>query len=129
MPDEDRMVSARDVLEKLRQLHLAATPGPWDSDRDEIWQFSPDLGPSIRCVAFLHPTELDPVERHHEPDAALIAAARNALPALLKVAEEAQSALRAYDEAHQPGADMDWTGPMVDGPLRTALARLAEVDL
>jgi len=65
-------------LDELKRLDAEATPGPW---RDT------DYG--VERVGVYGEIVEDP--RMGEPDRALIAAARNALPALLAVAEAAEA--------------------------------------
>lgn len=89
-----------EFLAEMRRLEKAATPGPWQSMRDGNQYIDP-LGPTAECVGA---SRLVPVVRPWNPyayvrfgfkpdelekprfldaDADLIAAARNALPALL----------------------------------------------
>jgi len=101
------------TIERLRELEAAASGRPWYSQPSEHdlvrgIVYGPD-GDSL-CVVDWNPgTENDPVA-----DASLIAAARNALPALLDVAEAAA----LYVGANEPGAHER---------LAAALAKLDEV--
>ena len=73
------------MVEQLRQLEQAATPGPWgaaDGGSFGGWWLSINGDPSNRTLAA--------VPEGYLPDAELIAAARNCLPALLDIAEAAQ---------------------------------------
>ena len=86
------------TIKSLRALERQATPGPWVND----------LGP--------------------DPDAALIAAARNALPALLAVAEAAADYVRLFhqdvwvdDEEYEDHDDNLQSARLA---LRVALAEL-----
>lgn len=85
-------------LKALRELHEKATPGPWVAEVDD----TPN-----RCAGIAGPTQYDDYAYRGDivvtdsgvypprmPDAALIVAARNALPALLAIAEAA----RGFDE-------------------------------
>lgn len=77
--------------EKLRALLAAATPGPWRAGTVETWNVYADpngdvMAPGLgRVVAQMN--------RHypHSNDAALIAAAVNALPELLDALEAAEA--------------------------------------
>lgn len=89
----DRPVSAR--LEELRQLREAGTPGPWRYDGG--W-------PTIRAeastyygefIAEVHKSNHGPEPAQDRPNAALIVAAVNALPALLDIAEAAAAHIEA----------------------------------
>ena len=66
-----------ETLAELRWLLAAATPGQWEAEGSQVW------GPDGVLVAAVreHSTLVD------RPDAELIAAAVNALPALLNDAE------------------------------------------
>jgi len=75
------------ALDKLAALEAAATKGPWVLHTGCSWRriSTPDCDGNV-----LRPTN-HPVDRHpdlevREADAALLVAARNALPALLEVA-------------------------------------------
>ena len=89
-------------LDELQRLHEAATPGPWEAREHlvllPLWNREYPDGQVRICpsLTFEH--------RHVEqPNAALIAAARNSLPALLRLArrarrlEEAAAALMRID--------------------------------
>ena len=68
------------MIERLRELEQAATPG--------LWQF---IEPHHLCRADGYPlASMVTLYRSRHADAALIAAMRNALPALLDVAEAAR---------------------------------------
>lgn len=110
-------------MSDLRQLEAAATPGPWAVMRrwprkvvpaDQVnrsWGASVD--PEADAMNYAHPilevqesTRFDGWEkfkgrrfdtRQNEADAALIAASRNALPALLDVVDEAKALIVAYE--------------------------------
>ena len=66
-----------EAMAELRRLLAAATPGQWEAEGSQVW------GPDGVLVAAVreHSTIVD------RPDAALIAAAVNALPPLLDAAE------------------------------------------
>ena len=67
------------TLDELRRLLAEATPGPWFTYEWDVWA-SDAHGEEF--VVYSNP--------HTKPDADLIVAAVNALPALLRVAEAAQ---------------------------------------
>ena len=79
-------------LDELRRLLADGTPGPWStvSGAGNVWHFRDEGAPVVvaghQCAA------------PRVPDALLIAAAVNALPALLDAAEE-RDALRAERDA------------------------------
>jgi len=72
-------------LDHLEALHRAATPGPWEADLDGNRNGEPLLYGATRdwWIATLHPQCLGSLEELRRADAALIAAARNALAAEL----------------------------------------------
>ncbi len=108
------------MIEKLTDLERAATPGPWTFDGDR-WGgdiYGPD--PEADYVAVDH-EGISPSVRH-APDGELIAASRNALPALLEVARAAAAYL---DRPIRPVV-APWPDPE-EGALRTALSALDEV--
>ena len=78
------MTAPRLDLAELRRLHEEATPGPWESSIAGIEgdNYVAGTGPWHR-VTFN--------ECASQYDAALIAAMRNALPALLSIAEAAEA--------------------------------------
>ena len=103
-------VAAETVLDRLAGLEAAATSGPWAA--------GPGHNPYVRGGHFGMPqTVADCRYRNGEADAALIAEARNALPALIAVARAAR--VLCTDWAGDPAF-----GSVTD-PLRTALARLS----
>ncbi len=117
----------RDAIARLRALHEAATPAPWDAaaiggrkvpaavfvaDRDVAHVYT-GTGPG-RMVA-----QAFAEDEGHIANAALIAAMRNALPALLDVAEAA-AVIAQWTTLIEP-LDHDIT------MMRNALAKLDEV--
>lgn len=104
------------TLDRLRELEQAATPGPWNASMDTHPAHVARLGQwevyGRRYVSGV-------VAR----DAALIAEARNALPALLDIAEAARAVMEEWDELGPTGT-MDTVTR--HHALRTALARLDE---
>ena len=114
-------------LSALRRLHEAATPGPWVdmSTSDEVRPIC-SVDSEICC---------DPEGDDRESDRALIAAMRNALPALIDIAE-AVIADRAAQEAVSMACldDMDsdraqeafQRGHDADLAMTAALARVEE---
>ena len=114
------------TIERLRALLAGATPGPW---RARKW-------PSPRMVEVLATTkppivpwsgfdDSDRTLKEHDANAVLIAAAVNALPALLDVAEAARALAAVHEALHRRG-DPEWKGWECDerNALCAALARL-----
>lgn len=83
--DDQREQRAGLDLDALEELERAATPGPWEAERDvydgDVWYVEPDGQPVLIA------------RRPSDTDGALIAAARNALPDLIAAARE-RDALR-----------------------------------
>ena len=113
-------------IERFRALLAEATPGPW---RARKW-------PSPRMVEVLATTkppivpwsgfdDSDRTLKEHDANAVLIAAAVNALPALLDVAEAARALAAVHEALHRRG-DPEWKGWECDerNALCAALARL-----
>lgn len=78
----------RPDLDALALLEAAATPGPWKADANgDVLMANPPHGWESRCVAV---TDYSRLLRHNSylADAALIAAARTALPALIAYARK-----------------------------------------
>ena len=118
-----------DALDELRRLHDAATPGPWESDTvenaDAVYGFGDDEGIGFDARAIYSPDgkvlfdslnsdagevleEWGDDETHGsawdevaKQNAALIAATRNALPALIAAAEREQPASSALAIARE----------------------------
>lgn len=127
-----------DPLDTLRALEAAATPGPWTVDSadptdvvirgpyEERWVAN--VGNWSRQLPEPPPPDTDRAYQAIEADAAdaaLIAAARNALPALLTIAEAAQELLAVDWHADAPVPSVatltfDFRGD------RSALARAVE---
>ena len=141
------------TIERLRALLAGATPGPWntqctiDRDPEEYsaecvrltyehadsigeprqtqlhmvysgdWDNESESGGIITAMTGNGPTS--------ERNAALIATARNALPALLDVAEAARALAAVHEALHRRG-DPEWEGWECDerNALCPALARL-----
>ena len=102
-----------ETVAELRRLLADGTPGPWStvSGAGNVWHFRDEGAPVVvaghQCAA------------PRVPDALLIAAAVNALPALLDAAVERDALLAIIDDArHALSAD----GPKVE-PARQVLAR------
>lgn len=79
-------------LDKLEQLEKAATPGPWNADyvQAAIRHLSRNVDPDYYCTEEQSLSGNGDVFNRRE-DGPLIAAARNALPALLAVARAAEA--------------------------------------
>jgi len=80
------------AIAELRRLLAAATPGPWEADLDGNANGEPLIYGQTRdwWIATLHPQCLGSLEALRLADAALIVALRNAAPALLDAADEAE---------------------------------------
>lgn len=80
------------TLDELRRLERLASAAPWTTRLHQgAWRVLPPSGPWEVCdTGDDTPAAAD--------DAALIAAARNALPALLRVAQEAADLIDALEE-------------------------------
>jgi hypothetical protein len=125
------------TIERLRALLAEATPGPWRHGPLfwEAWATDADGAMTVRVAEVPHggydPESdrmrgvfVDPgIDRSREPDAALIAAAVNALPALLDVAEAARLVAQWADNA------AEWSvPPPLRGELRDLSALLDRLD-
>jgi hypothetical protein len=86
------------TIERLRELEAAATPGPW------AWRSRSIDGPTGRWIAYL------PTEGEGLTDVELIAATRNALPALLDVAEAARQLIDAGCWGHAGHSECCFAG-------------------
>lgn len=114
---------------KLRELHEAATPENWRISGASLDGFRPIMAPGGVIVAML--SKLLP---QHTNDAALIVALRNAVPAILAMADE-NAALKAEVarlrvapvDAHEPTPtavdDSAAVNVVVNGDLVEAVAR------
>ena len=84
------MDDLRTTLADLRRLHEAATKGPWNADHDEEAFASYVTGRGLPNIAQVSYTVVGGLtERQQQTTADLIAAMRNALPALLEIADAA----------------------------------------
>jgi len=89
------------TLAELRRLEAEATPGPWEWVGDGLYGHEPD-----DWVLYLRWVEDNRVALHRsDHDAALIAALRNAAPALLARAELAGRLARCLDATLCPDCD------------------------
>ena len=90
-----------ETLAELRRLLEEATPGPWHAwDRGIGYEVHTEVEHNpIHCVSLNSEFR----ETFRGPDARLIAAAVNALPALLDAAAERDALAAAWDEGHQAG--------------------------
>jgi hypothetical protein len=121
-------------IQRLREAHEAATPGPWVADvRIGVVQVYPGqfrnclAAPSERVVMSKQGEWKDDhwtTDPQDEADAHAIVLAHNALPALLDIAEAARRYLAHVAEA------ATWTTPGVgcDGQCDEAAALLAALD-
>lgn len=97
-------------IKELRRLERAATPGPWETT---TWDGLLYVA-SVQQLQGSYVCELGIGSDGAERDAALIAAARNALPALLRVAEAARELAAgpestAWDELYAAIAALEAT--------------------
>ena len=89
-------------LSALRELEEKATPGPWGTSGPKVetqhgWKYEREFRPGYNAMevtcedgaGVVCAAETDKSCTPHRADAELIAAARNALPALLAIAEAA----------------------------------------
>lgn len=86
------------VLDELERLEQAATPGPWHSVRNGGLPLSvcrPDQREIIFTAEYFVYKGIDQEWRHTRgPDLDLIAQSRNALPALIRVAQAADAMVK-----------------------------------
>jgi hypothetical protein len=88
------------VVERLREMELAATKGPWECLFGYNNAGCPTGG--IRNERYKTPGDWAPIE-----DAELIAEMRNALPMLLAVVEAAKRQMDSYDEEFKTTYELD----------------------
>ena len=95
------------TIERLRELEQAATPGPWQSHVDSRRALSVLDGSSIPYrVAAIPKRDYWPLDGAGEANAALIAAMRNALPALLAAADALRLIVNeTYFPHHTPSSE------------------------
>lgn len=106
----------------LRRLHEAATPAPWSEfcESGDWWVARKDAdGMPLESVC-----NSDPELWAKQDDIELMTSARNALPALLRVAEAARA---VHNSAHHDGSLAVIVSAEAADVLRTALAALDEV--
>lgn len=116
------------MLERLEQLEKAATPGPWVRggrglhSEQLVASFNKDGSLSSRHSGDHLPVFWDSTGRkkRYSEDCDLIAAARNALPALLAVARAAEGIFELFGRYIEDGDDPRWVA------LCEALAQLKE---
>lgn len=92
-----------DTIQRLRELMVNATPGPWNvdacGDAADIWSEHGKVAISLNASSYCMRTH----------DAALIVAAINALPAMIEVCEAAKKVDQQAFENHD-GTD-HWSVP------------------
>jgi hypothetical protein len=88
-------------IDELRRLESEATPGPWQAEGGAVTGL-PDPEGEYHAVV-TRSAVIWSEDEHEAKDAALIAAARNALPLLLEVVEAAQRVV-AHDPHFRPSA-------------------------
>jgi hypothetical protein len=116
------------TIERLKVLEQAATPGPWtesgrDVDHDKFVAAGRNPGDAcgLGCEIDGPPEASLRGQFHRHADAALIAEARNMLPALFALVEAAHGAMRlAYAV---PGAFPDDTNHVPDDQVSVTLRR------
>lgn len=80
-------MATNDVLDRLEALLAAATPGPWSFERHStIYQTRPDGRPSKLVIETQGDGETEPMWKGSDADLGLLLAARNAAPALIRLA-------------------------------------------
>ena len=87
-------------IEKLEELDKAATPAPCELFNDE-WTCAIKVGEVYMQAPYQPPHGRGECAKYRA-DGAVFAAARNALPALLKVAEAAKAYIICDDEKEWP---------------------------
>lgn len=100
---------ADSAVDRLSELLEEATPGPWASGGDQVYAGSGETYSDICRM----------LQDWGDPDAALIAAARNALPTLLHLAKVADRIVREAEAVRPFG----YLTPM-EAELSAALAAL-----
>jgi len=120
---------AAEVIAALRAVEEKATKGPWmaQTERSDVMIYVKQRGAGIDCVAYAQVSNC-PAWRD---DMRLIAAARNALPALLEVAEAANKRAMALRGVVLGGKPTLSSCALVDAELELtdALARLAALEV
>lgn len=114
--------SGSNALARLAELEAKATKGPWVSRTDLGAPWERDIYAGSPNVAITEPNGFKRLD-----DAIFIAAARNTMPALLALAEEAMAARRKIDGADTIGDDsrhIDWFNRRQQSD--SALAALSE---
>lgn len=101
------------TLDELKAITDKATPGPWAAEGHRV---SDESGACVAAYSNVYPECACEIE---ESDAAFIAAARNAMPVLLKIAEVAKF---YCDNTHPSVEDV-----MGIAPLKEALKKLDEI--
>ena len=101
------------TITELRKLMETATPGPWASEECDVFSENTIVA---ECMSSIESQYLG------EPEATLIAAMRNALPALLEIAEAAQ-VVSSQRNGPYLMADMDTT-LHAEAALKQAIAKL-----
>jgi len=119
-------VTAADIA-ALRALMAKATPGPWATESEEALKVKDSNGDSIAMMYWTH-LRGRRISEEVSANASLIAAAVNALPALLSLAEDAarmRAALEAYLSAEPQCKCNDTSGCPMAAARAQARAALA----
>ena len=119
----------RPSLAGIEQRVAAATEGPWEATQDKCWG---EKYPSLSIQRVYEYTDYDPARAGCEPldaeDAAFIAAARTAVPALAAAVRDVlavhvdATCSRGYPQAYCVECDQAW-------PCATVRALAAHLDL
>lgn len=116
-------------LEQLRETVSAMTEAPWEERGGEVWSLDgchPDYDMRVAVAGREDgDTRRLPINHlHAKPNAAGIAALRNAAPAMLEVIEAAQRYMVANDRQDLSGDAYYMRRADANAELRDALARL-----
>ena len=103
-----------DTLTELKRLHAEATQGEWDYVDSVVWIATHD--------SHGEPVKQKVADTGDEADAALIVAARNALPSLLAIADAAEKVEAARSRMH---TDINWKPADWSAASEELLAALA----
>ena len=102
------------TVEMLRELEASATPGPWFCEGFDRYNQPVVRNDSLELLSCWHHS-VESIEREAIENCRLVAAMRNALPALLRVADAAKARFEV------------WT-PETYQELKEALGALEEAD-
>ena len=111
------MTNLKQYLDSLKALEARATPGPWaDYNGFQGFGLIEGIAEQGKVTVVVDDGTYDNryqgVQR--KPDAAFIAASRNALPKLIEALEEAVGALEEFRLGHEHAPGLDHTRAMGD---------------